>query len=64
MEQAGFINVTEHRVKLFIGGWSKNKRERELGQWNQLRLEMGVADFCSRRFANQLGVRPISLYLV
>ncbi|CAK4004182.1 S-adenosyl-L-methionine-dependent methyltransferase [Lecanosticta acicola] len=58
MEQAGFINVTEYRMPWLIGGWSKDKHEREVGQWNQLRLDLGIADFCSRRFHNHMGQSP------
>ncbi|EME42685.1 hypothetical protein DOTSEDRAFT_175929 [Dothistroma septosporum NZE10] len=58
MEQAGFVNVTEYRMPWLIGGWSKDKHQREVGQWNQLRLDLGIADFCSRRFHNQMGLTP------
>ncbi|KAK4614001.1 Methyltransferase [Fulvia fulva] len=58
MEQAGFVNVTEYRMPWLIGGWSEDKHQREVGQWNQLRLDLGIADFCSRRFHNQMGLSP------
>lgn len=56
MEEAGFVNVTEFRMPWLVGPWSKDKHQREVGQWNQLRLDVGIADFCSRRFSNQMGV--------
>lgn len=56
MEEAGFVNVTEYRMPWLVGAWSKDKHQREVGQWNQLRLDIGIADFCSRRFSNQMGV--------
>lgn len=56
MEEAGFVNVTEFRMPWLVGPWSKDKHQREVGQWNQLRLDLGIADFCSRRFSNQMGV--------
>ena len=58
MEEAGFVNVTEYRMPWLIGGWSKDEHQRKVGQWNQLRLDLGVADFCSRRFTNQMGLTP------
>lgn len=58
MEEAGFVNVTEFRMPWLVGAWSKDKHQREVGQWNQLRLDMGIADFCSRRFHNQMGLSP------
>ncbi|EME81232.1 uncharacterized protein MYCFIDRAFT_65808 [Pseudocercospora fijiensis CIRAD86] len=58
MEEAGFINVTEHRMPWLIGGWSKDEHQQQVGQWNQLRLDLGVADFCSRRFTNHMRLSP------
>ncbi|KAI9879128.1 MAG: hypothetical protein M1830_009515 [Pleopsidium flavum] len=58
LEDAGFINVTERRVPWTIGKWSKDPHERDLGQWNQLRLERGIQDFCARRFTNKMSWRP------
>ncbi|KAI5364222.1 Putative S-adenosyl-L-methionine-dependent methyltransferase [Septoria linicola] len=58
MEEAGFVNVTEYRMPWLIGGWSKDEHQRQVGQWNQLRLDLGVADFCSRRFTNHMGFSP------
>lgn len=57
LEAAGFINVEERRLCCTIGKWSKDPWEREVGVWEQLRLERGVRDFCCRRFVNNLGVR-------
>jgi hypothetical protein len=33
LEQVGFINVHEYRMPWTIGGWSKDKHQREVGQW-------------------------------
>ncbi|KAL5321490.1 hypothetical protein ACEPPN_009449 [Leptodophora sp. 'Broadleaf-Isolate-01'] len=57
LEKAGFINVVEKKVCCTIGKWSKDPWEREVGLWEQLRLEKGVQDFCERRFINNLGWR-------
>ncbi|KKY17443.1 putative umta [Phaeomoniella chlamydospora] len=58
LEEAGFINVQEKRMAWTIGGWAKDKHLREIGQWNQVRLDIGVRDFCSRRFTNNMGWKP------
>jgi len=55
LEAVGFINVQELRLCVTVGRWSKDPWEREVGMWEQLRLDRGVQDFCSRRFINQLG---------
>ncbi|KAL3461116.1 S-adenosyl-L-methionine-dependent methyltransferase [Aspergillus heterothallicus] len=35
MQEAGFVNITEQRFKLPIGSWSKDKKLKKLGLWNQ-----------------------------
>lgn len=60
LEEAGFINVTEYRVPWPIGPWPKDPHQREIGAFNQVRIEQGVVDFCGRRFTNNLGVRQHS----
>lgn len=60
LEEAGFINVTEYRVPWPIGTWPKDPHQREIGAFNQVRIEQGVVDFCGRRFTNNLGVRQHS----
>lgn len=55
LEDAGFVNVVEKKVCCTIGKWSNDPWEREVGIWEQLRLETGVQDFCERRFINNLG---------
>lgn len=59
LEDAGFINVQEKKVCVTIGAWSADPLEREIGVWEQLRLERGVQHFCERRCINNLGVSPI-----
>lgn len=55
-EEAGFINVTEVKVPWPIGSWPKDSHQREIGAFNQVRIEQGIVDFCGRRFTNNLGV--------
>ncbi|PMD32527.1 methyltransferase family protein [Hyaloscypha variabilis F] len=54
MEEAGFVNVTEKVVRVAIGKWPKAQKQKELGAWNQLRLDMGFGDFTERRMRNVL----------
>lgn len=56
LEAAGFINVVERRLRCAIGPWPKDPVQREVGQWEQLRLNQGVQIFCERRCINNLGV--------
>jgi len=36
MEDAGFVNVTEKKYKVPIGGWSSDSKLKEVGRWNLL----------------------------
>jgi len=56
LENAGFVNVVERTICCTIGPWSSDPWEREVGIWEQLRLERGVQLFCERRCINNLGV--------
>jgi hypothetical protein len=56
MEEAGFVNVTEKVVRVAIGKWPKAQKQKDLGAWNQLRLDMGFGDFTERRMRNVLNV--------
>jgi hypothetical protein len=49
MEEAGFVNITENILRCAIGKWPKDKRQKDLGAWTQLRLDMGLGDFAERR---------------
>lgn len=54
LEDAGFVNVIERKVPVTIGRWSKDPKQREIGIWNQARLERGISDFSMRRLTSQL----------
>lgn len=56
LEEAGFVNVVEYRMPWTVGGWSKDKHEREVGQWNQVRIDLGIKDFSARRLTKNMGV--------
>ena len=46
MTDAGFQEVTEVRYKLPIGGWSKDKKLKEIGMYNRLCWEQGIEGWC------------------
>lgn len=56
MEEAGFVNIHENILRSAIGKWPKDKRQKELGAWNQLRLDMGLRDFAERRLKTVMNV--------
>ena len=56
MEEAGFVNVVEKAIRTAVGKWPKDKNQKELGAWNQLRLDTGLRDFIERRMRKVLNV--------
>ena len=62
---AGFEGVVEHRYKLPIGGWSKDKRLKEIGMYNRLHWEQGIEGWCLYLLTNFLHWSPeeVTVYL-
>ena len=56
MEQAGFVDVMETKMKWPIGGWPKDRALRELGMWNAVRLDTGIEGYVMRLFTHAGGV--------
>lgn len=54
---AGFTDIVEHRYKLPIGGWSKDKRLKEIGMYNRLYWEQGIEGWCIFLLTKYLGWR-------
>ncbi|CZR52761.1 uncharacterized protein PAC_02638 [Phialocephala subalpina] len=52
MEHAGFVNVEGKILRAAVGKWPKDARHKELGLWNQMRLDLGLRDFTERRMRN------------
>jgi len=48
MERAGFEDVKETRLKWPMRAWSSDAKMKELGRWNQLRIERGIEGFAMR----------------
>ncbi|KAK2800848.1 hypothetical protein FQN50_007989 [Emmonsiellopsis sp. PD_5] len=42
LEKAGFVDVTEQRYKIPLGGWSSDPRLKELGKWNYVHCDQGI----------------------
>ncbi|RDW59196.1 hypothetical protein BP5796_12120 [Coleophoma crateriformis] len=42
LEEAGFVDVVEHTVKVPIGDWPQDSKMKELGRWNLLFLTVGL----------------------
>ncbi|KAK1754143.1 S-adenosyl-L-methionine-dependent methyltransferase [Echria macrotheca] len=54
MEAAGFTDVGTKEYKMPIGGWSNDRRLKEVGQYNQLGCEQGLEGYCLRILSEEL----------
>ncbi|KAL8939849.1 MAG: hypothetical protein Q9216_003137 [Gyalolechia sp. 2 TL-2023] len=50
MERAGFVDVVQVPMKWPIGTWMEDRRMKELGMWNALRLDTGLEGYVMRLF--------------
>lgn len=48
MERAGFVDVTEVTYQWPMNGWPEDRKLKDIGRWNQLRLHEGVESFMLR----------------
>ncbi|ORX95309.1 S-adenosyl-L-methionine-dependent methyltransferase [Clohesyomyces aquaticus] len=48
MEKAGFVDVVEVTYKWPMNGWSEDRKLKNIGRWNQLRLHEGIEGFMLR----------------
>lgn len=56
IEAAGFTNVQEHKIKVPVGPWPKDKTLKVWGSWNQIFLLEGLEGFALRGLTVILGV--------
>jgi hypothetical protein len=56
LEKAGFVDVQEITYKWPMNGWSHNRKLRDIGRWNQLRLHNGIEGFMLRLLTGAGGV--------
>ncbi|RDW85374.1 hypothetical protein BP5796_03699 [Coleophoma crateriformis] len=61
LEKAGFENVEEVVFPIAVGSWPRDKKQKELGMWNQVRLANGMRDFTERRMRNSLGKQDVEI---
>lgn len=57
MERAGFVDVVENRLKWPMNGFHSDPKLKELGRWNQLRLDRGMEGYMMRLLTVSGGVR-------
>lgn len=50
------MNVVQTVTQVAIGKWPKDKRQKELGAWNQARMDAGLRDFAERRLKTVMNV--------
>lgn len=60
LEKAGFVDVTEVTYKWPMNGWPEDRKLKDIGRWNQLRLHEGVESFMLRLLTQVEGVRACS----
>ncbi|KAF2651876.1 S-adenosyl-L-methionine-dependent methyltransferase [Lophiostoma macrostomum CBS 122681] len=65
IEDAGFVNVVEHRWKLPIGGWTKDQKLKEVGLYNRIHWEQGIEGWCLYLLTHVMGwsVEEVQVYL-
>jgi len=63
LTNAGFVNVTEHIIKVPLGPWPKDKRLKSWGQWCRYFSLEGLEGFALRSVVDVLGVRFYKLLL-
>jgi hypothetical protein len=56
IQEAGFVDVREHKFKLPIGPWSSDPKMKELGLWNLLFFLQDIEGFCLFMCAKVMGV--------
>jgi hypothetical protein len=56
LEEAGFVDIVEHTVKVPVGSWPKDPKMKELGRWNLLFLTSGLESMGMYMLMHVLGV--------
>jgi hypothetical protein len=55
LKDAGFVNIKVDRMKVPIGPWPKDKKQKEVGAWNLLRWLTGLDGYYLRFLTSVLG---------
>ena len=56
MEDAGFVDVKEHILKLPVGTWPKDRRKKMIGAWQQVNMVEGTPALSLRLFTKTFGL--------
>ncbi|KAI4263346.1 MAG: hypothetical protein L6R42_001503 [Xanthoria sp. 1 TBL-2021] len=64
MRDAGFQNVQEHKYKVPIGPWPKDKHLKTIGAWNLVQIENGLEGFTLRLFTQTLGWKSEEVHVL
>ncbi|KAG0134853.1 S-adenosyl-L-methionine-dependent methyltransferase [Tuber indicum] len=59
--RAGFTDLRERNMKVPIGPWSKDPKEKEVGKYNLLNLLEGMDGFTTALLTRHLGWKPIEV---
>lgn len=63
MEDAGFVDVQQHAVKLPIGPWPKDKRLKKVGAFEMVNMVDGIEGLSFRLFSKALGMSMEAIQL-
>jgi len=65
INDAGFEDVTEHRYKIPIGGWSSDAKLKEIGKYNALYWNEGIDGWCTYLLTRYLGwqIEEVTIYI-
>ena len=56
VQQAGFVNVHEQRMKMPVGPWASNKNLKEVGRWHLLECFEGIEGWAMALLTRVMGV--------
>jgi hypothetical protein len=55
IEEAGFRDVVEKTFKTPIGGWAADPKMKDLGQWAELGLDVGLEGYAMATLTRVMG---------
>lgn len=56
MEEAGFVDIEETRVKIPLGPWERDTLGKEIGRYNMINFMEGLEGYCLALFTRVLGM--------
>jgi hypothetical protein len=63
MEEAGFVDIEEHIIKLPLGTWPKNKRLKNVGVFEMVNMQEGIEGLSMMAFTRALKWTPEAVQL-